>query len=258
MFQRTSRHQRIARLSPRAKRTFDVVAAVTGLVVAAPVLVPTAVAVWRHDRSSPLYVSTRIGKSGVPFKMVKLRSMSVGADQVGVDSTSASDPRITAVGHFIRRYKLDELTQLWNVLRGEMSLVGPRPNVQRGVDRYTDQERVLLSVKPGVTDFASIGFADEAEILDGAPDPDQAYDELIRPWKSRLGLFYVDHQSIGTDASLVLLTALTVVSRDAALSGVCQLLGRLGADTELVQVSRRKSSLVPSLPPGESTFTEVA
>jgi lipopolysaccharide/colanic/teichoic acid biosynthesis glycosyltransferase len=110
------------------------------------------------------------------------------ADQSGVDSTGAADRRITPVGHFIRRYKLDEITQLWNVLKGDMSLVGPRPNVQRETDMYTGIERRLLSVKPGITDFSSIVFSDEGDILKDHADPDIAYNQLIRPGKSALGL----------------------------------------------------------------------
>ena len=120
--------------------------------------------------------------------MVKLRSMIINADKNKVDSTASDDMRITRVGMMIRAYKLDELTQLINVLKGDMSLVGPRPNVQRDVDLYSETEKRLLSVKPGITDFSSIIFSDEGDILSGLDDPDIAYNQLIRPWKSRLGI----------------------------------------------------------------------
>jgi len=139
---------------------------------------------------------------------------------------------------------------LWNVLKGDMSLVGPRPNVERETASYTVVERRLLTVRPGITDFASIVFADEGEILAGRADPDLAYNQLIRPWKSRLGLFYVDHASMLLDLRLIWLTALAVVSRPRALKAVARLLERLGADEELVRIARRLEPLVPYPPPG--------
>jgi lipopolysaccharide/colanic/teichoic acid biosynthesis glycosyltransferase len=185
--------------------------------------------------------------------MVKLRSMRIGADKSGVDSTSAGDSRITPVGHFIRRYKLDELTQLWNVLIGDMSLVGPRPNVERETRLYTEIEQRLLTVKPGITDYASIDFADEGDILQGQPDPDLAYNQLIRPWKSRLGLFYIEQRSLVLDLKLIFLTAVTIVSREKALRAVTQDLERRGAPADLVRVARRIDRLVPHAPPGASS-----
>ena len=174
----------------------------------------------------------------------------VRADKTGVDSTGANDPRITRVGRFIRSYKLDELTQLWNVLWGEMSLVGPRPQVKRDADLYTPEERRLLTVRPGITDFSSIVFADEGEILKNEPDPDLAYNQLIRPWKSRLGLFYIDNRNFWLDLNLLVTTVVAVISRDTALRRVSSLLGRLGAPPGLVQVALRKQRLVPQPPPG--------
>jgi lipopolysaccharide/colanic/teichoic acid biosynthesis glycosyltransferase len=232
------------------KRIFDIVAAATGLLLSAPILVPVILLVWLQDGRSPFYVAARTGLDKKPFRMVKLRSMVVDADKSGVDSTGASDRRITPVGHFIRRFKLDELPQLWNVLKGEMSLVGPRPNVKRETDLYTTDEEKLLSVKPGVTDFASIVFADEGQILANRADPDLAYNQLIRPGKSRLGIFYVGHRSIRVDIQLCALTALAVVSRPRALRGVARLLGDLGADRSLIELAERRRPLVPMPPPG--------
>ena len=144
--------------------------------------------VYRQDKESPFYMAPRVGRNNTIFKMAKLRSMVSNADKSGVDSTSANDSRITPIGHKIRKYKLDELTQLWNVFIGDMSLVGPRPNVQRDVDLYTKDEKNLLNVRPGITDFSSIVFSDEGDILKDKKDPDLSYNQLIRPWKSRLGL----------------------------------------------------------------------
>jgi lipopolysaccharide/colanic/teichoic acid biosynthesis glycosyltransferase len=176
--------------------------------------------------------------------------MVVRADRTGVDSTGTNDPRITPIGRFIRRYKLDEVTQLWNVLWGQMSLVGPRPQVKRDADLYTTEEQRLLSIRPGITDFASIVFADEGEILKGRADPDLAYNQLIRPWKSRLGLFYLDNNGFSVDLQLILLTAVAIGSRYAALRKVHALLKRLGAADDLARIALRQDALMPHPPPG--------
>jgi lipopolysaccharide/colanic/teichoic acid biosynthesis glycosyltransferase len=231
------------------KRLLDILAAAFGLVAASPVLLPVMFLVWLEDHHSPFYIAPRIGRGGKPFNMVKMRSMVIGADRKGASTTSNDDMRITPVGHFIRRYKIDELTQLWNVLKGDMSLVGPRPQVQSGVDLYTKRERDLLSVRPGITDFASIVFSDEGSILAGHPDPDQGYDQLIRPGKSLLGLFYIEHNSLYVDIHLVLLTLMTIISRRRALEGVVVLLKTLEAPTELVRLASRQDLLVPLPPP---------
>lgn len=232
------------------KRLFDIVGSSLGLLAASPILLPVIFLVWKQDGYSPFYVAPRVGRSGKPFKMVKLRSMIVNADKSGVDSTGSNDQRITKIGHFIRRYKLDELTQLWNVLLGDMSLVGPRPNVQRETDLYTTLERKLLSVKPGITDFASIVFSDEGEILKDASDPDIAYNQLIRPGKGYLGLFYIDHGSLWLDIRLCFYTVIAILSKEKALKGVCSILKSMGAEEGLVFLAKRSEPLKPMPPPG--------
>jgi lipopolysaccharide/colanic/teichoic acid biosynthesis glycosyltransferase len=232
------------------KRLLDIVLSALGLLIASPVLLPVMFLVWRQDRHSPFYVAPRTGAGDKPFRMVKLRSMVINADKSGVDSTGANDRRITRVGHFIRRYKLDELTQLWNVLKGDMSLVGPRPNVKRETDLYTPLERKLISVRPGITDFASIVFSDEGEILKDEADPDIAYNQLIRPGKGLLGLFYIEKRSLWLDLQLIYLTAVAIISRPAALAGVQKILRRLGADQDLLMLASRSAPLVPRPPPG--------
>jgi lipopolysaccharide/colanic/teichoic acid biosynthesis glycosyltransferase len=182
--------------------------------------------------------------------MVKLRSMIINADKSGVDSTGSNDRRITRVGQFIRRYKLDELTQLWNVLKGDMSLVGPRPNVKRETDLYTPVERRLLEVRPGITDFASIVFSDEGDILKDQADPDIAYNQLIRPGKSMLGVFYIEHRSFLVDVRLIMLTVIAILSRPKALTGVQKILRGLNAGPELLTIAARAKPLVPMPPPG--------
>lgn len=232
------------------KRLLDVVASLGGLFFLCPVLWIFMVLVWLEDFQSPLYSAPRVGLQGRTFRMVKLRSMILGADKTGVDSTSGSDPRITRVGRLIRRYKLDEFSQLWNVLRGDMSLVGPRPNVPREVELYTDAERRLLDVKPGITDLSSIVFSDEGEILAGRMDPDLAYHQMIRPWKSRLGLLYVEKASIFLDLEIILITLMALWSREKALHRLQPVLARLGADRRLRRVSLRLEALLPFPPPG--------
>jgi len=232
------------------KRGVDILLSLIGLILASPILVPVMFLVWKQDRHSPFYVAERMGKNEKPFKMIKLRSMIKNADAQGIDSTSANDMRITSVGHFIRSYKLDELTQLWNVLKGDMSLVGPRPNVKRETDLYTSQEKILLSVKPGITDFASIVFSDEGEILADKADPDIAYNQLIRPGKSRLGLFYIQKKNLLVDLSLILFTALAIFSKRRALKAIAGLLKVLHASQELCDIASREKPLTPQPPPG--------
>jgi lipopolysaccharide/colanic/teichoic acid biosynthesis glycosyltransferase len=235
------------------KRVIDFTLAFLGLLIFSPFLTFIIIIIWFQDFKSPFYISDRIGKNEKIFRIVKLRSMVVGADKTGVDSTSSNDARITGVGHVIRRYKLDELTQLWNVLKGEMSLVGPRPNVQRETNLYTQKEKELLKVKPGITDFASIVFADEGKILSDKENPDLAYNQLIRPGKSELGLFYIQRQSLFLDTLIILVTLISIVSRDQALVSITYILKKLGAPKDLLLISRRKVCLKPMPPVGADT-----
>jgi lipopolysaccharide/colanic/teichoic acid biosynthesis glycosyltransferase len=233
------------------KRAFDIVASALGLLLLSPLLVVVAVAIYLQDYHSPFYVATRVGKAERPFRMVKFRSMVVRADATGVDSTAGDDPRITRLGRFIRRFKLDEIPQLWNVFFGEMSLVGPRPNVERETRLYTTDEKRLLNVSPGITDLASIVFADESDILRGSDDPDLRYNQVIRPWKSRLGLLYVDgRRGLTLDLRILSLTVIAAINRSAALAGVRRLAQSLGAHEALLAVILRTSPLPSAAPPG--------
>lgn len=238
------------------KRVFDVVISFLGLLLASPILLPVMYLVWRQDGHSPFYIAARVARGGGTFKMVKLRSMVVNADRSGVDSTAASDRRITPLGHWIRRHKLDELAQLWNVLVGDMSLVGPRPNVPQEVALYTDEERRLLNLRPGITDFASIVFSDEGDILKGSSDPDLRYHQFIRPWKNRLGLIYVERQGFWIDASIIVLTVLALVNRPLALMGVARLLASCGAAPAMVRVANRSQNLEAAPPPGATEIVK--
>lgn len=160
------------------------------------------------DSSGPaLYRGSRAGLGGTPFFMLKLRTMVVNADKLGGPSTASDDPRVTRVGRLLRKYKLDELPQLINVLTGKMSFVGPRPEVISEVQTYSAEERELLTVRPGITDWASLHFPNEGEILAGSSDPHQAYRATIRPEKMRLGLRYVQQRSFLIDLKIILQTA---------------------------------------------------
>lgn len=236
------------------KRTLDFLLSLVGLVLASPILLPTIILVWIQDWHSPFYIAPRVGKNERIFKMLKLRSMIINADKSGVDSTSSNDKRITGVGRFIRKYKMDELSQLWNVLIGDMSLVGPRPNVKRETDLYTTHEKLLLTVKPGITDFSSIVFSDEGDILKDQMDPDIAYNQLIRPGKSMLGIFYIKNRSIFIDLQLIFLTVIAIFSKENALKRVVSLLRKLKADDVLVQIASREKELIPMPPPGATNI----
>lgn len=239
--------------SYQLKRLFDLALSATVLIVASPMLLGAMLAVWLQDYHSPFYRAPRVARGGGDFTMMKIRSMVVNAAKTGVNSTGTDDRRITAVGRFIRRWKVDELSQFVNVMTGSMAVVGPRPQVRVwGTDLYTSAEMRLLAVRPGITDLASIVFSDEGEILAGAEHADLEYNRVIRPWKSRLGLFYIDHMSLGLDIRIVWLTFVAILNKRAALNGVVAILERRRAEPELVAVCRRESRLQPAPPPGSA------
>ncbi len=196
------------------KRLFDVVLAAIGIVVCAPLLVAVAIAVKFQDGGPIWYRGERVGLGGRPFRILKFRTMVPDAERVGASSTADDDPRITGVGRWLRRAKLDELPQLVNVLVGDMSLVGPRPQVPWAVALYAEEDKQLLSVRPGMTDYASIRFSNEGEILRGSADPDGDYLRIIAPEKIRLGLQYVESHSLMTDLRILLATARVVAGAD--------------------------------------------
>ena len=232
------------------KRTFDFVVSVSAIIMLFPVLLLLCLAIWLQDFSSPIYLSRRAGQNGKEFKMFKLRSMVANAENSGVLSTSSNDKRITPLGHFVRRFKFDEILQLINVIKGDMSLVGPRPNVIDEVKLYTSIEKGLLSVRPGITDLASIVFSDEGEILRESIDPDRDYMRLIRPGKSELGIFYVENKNIFLDFQIVILTLLNLFSRKSALHRISRILISNNAPQSLSTLALRNSSLEPRDPPG--------
>lgn len=238
------------------KRTLDLLMALIFLTLLAPLLAAIAARIWLSDRHSPFYFALRVARGGGDFRMVKFRTMIPDAWRSGVNSTASGDTRITGIGRFLRRTKLDELPQLWNVLRGQMSLVGPRPQVRSDVELYTREESRMLDARPGITDLASIVFADEGEILAGSPDPDLLYNQIIRPWKSRLALLYLDHQSFARDLQIIAITALALFSRPRALRATVLLADACGAGEKLKAISSRRIPLEAWPPPGAVEVAE--
>lgn len=202
------------RLSQRLhlKRMLDIVVSAVGIVVLSPVLLFIAVAVKVTSPGPVLYLGVRTGRGGRPFHIYKFRSMVTNAEQVGGTTTGLNDNRITPIGKFIRQYKLDELPQLFNVLRGDMSLVGPRPEVAEYTDAYTPSEQRILSVRPGITDLSSLRFNDLQSVV-GTEDPDEVFRREVLPEKIRLRLKYVDEQSFRGDLGIIAKTAGVVLAK---------------------------------------------
>ena len=196
------------------KRFFDISVSLIGLVLLSPLFL--AATLWvKFGSDGPIfYRGKRVGRNNTEFEMLKFRTMVVNADKLGASSTASDDTRITAAGKFLRRCKLDELPQLLNVLKGEMSFVGPRPQVKWAVDLYSDEEKHLLDMRPGITDWASIKFRDEGAILQGSTDPDADYLRLIAPGKIRLGLLYIQKNNLGVDLKIIFATVLSIFGVD--------------------------------------------
>ena len=202
------------KIDEAAKRIFDVIVSAIGLIMLLPVMLVIAYLIKREDGGPVFYRGVRVGRYGKPFRIYKFRTMVVDAEKLGGPSTADDDPRITRIGKILRKYKLDELPQLINVLKGEMSLVGPRPEVKFYVDMLSEEEKkLILSVRPGITDWASLWNPDEGAILAGSDDPERTYMEKIRPTKIKLQLKYVKERSFWTDLKIIFLTILTVITK---------------------------------------------
>jgi len=194
-----------------ARRVFDTVVGCLGLAIASPALLVAVVAIKVDSPGPVIFRQKRVGLSGVPFEILKFRTMRVDAEKVGAQLTVGADPRITKVGAFLRAWKIDELPQLVNVVKGDMALVGPRPEVPRYVELYTPEQRRVLSVRPGITDPASIEFRNESELMAGQDDPERYYREVIMPRKVQLNLDYLDRRSLATDLGILFATAKAVL-----------------------------------------------
>ena len=192
------------------KRIFDIIFSFFWLIILSPVLLLVGVLIKFEDGGKVFYRGVRVGLNGKEFKTFKFRTMVMNAERIGGPSTSDDDPRITKIGKFIRKYKLDELPQLIDVLRGTMSFVGPRPEVPSETATYTEEEKKVFTVRPGITDWASIEYHNEGEILKGEVDPHEAYREKIRPGKLRLQRKYVSERSLTTDIRILATTLVTL------------------------------------------------
>lgn len=192
-------------------RFLDFIFSLLGIILLFPVFLVLYFTIRLESKGSGFYKQLRVGRGGKDFYLYKFRSMRIGADQQGLITVGGRDPRVTQVGYFIRKYKLDELPQLFNVLKGDMSIVGPRPEVRKYVELYTDEQRKVLSVRPGITDYASIEYVDENTILGQADDADKAYVERILPDKIRYNMKYINHQSVKEYFKIIFLTIWSII-----------------------------------------------
>jgi lipopolysaccharide/colanic/teichoic acid biosynthesis glycosyltransferase len=190
------------------KRLFDFLASFIGIIILSPILIIVSIAIKVDSKGEVMFLQKRVGKDGKPFNIYKFRTMVTDAEKLGKQITVGKDNRITKVGGFLRKYKLDELPQLFNVLKGEMSLVGPRPEVPAYVNLYNEAERKVLSVKPGITDFASIEYKDENEILGKVDNPEEYYINVIMKHKLELNIQYISNNNIFLDIKIIIKTIL--------------------------------------------------
>jgi lipopolysaccharide/colanic/teichoic acid biosynthesis glycosyltransferase len=192
-----------------AKRSLDVLSATAGLILLSPIFAMVACCIKSNSRGPVFFRQSRVGKDGRPFQILKFRSMSADLSQTGLNITVAGDARVTCVGKFLRRPKLDEFPQLWNVLLGEMSLVGPRPELSIYVAEYAPEQRIVLSVKPGITDPASLAYRHEEEILAGHADPEHFYRTRILPDKLARNVQYLQNITLRNDLRIISNTILS-------------------------------------------------
>jgi lipopolysaccharide/colanic/teichoic acid biosynthesis glycosyltransferase len=188
------------------KRLFDIFFSLIGLIILLPVFLIISLLIVTDSRGGIFYRQVRVGKDSKDFRLFKFRSMVTNADKKGLLTVGGKDSRITRMGYFLRKYKLDELPQLLNVLFGDMSLVGPRPEVRKYVDMYNEEQRKVLSVRPGITDYASIEYSNENELLGSVPNPEEVYINEVMPAKLNLNLRYIREQGLLTDLKIIFMT----------------------------------------------------
>ncbi|XOV67142.1 MAG: sugar transferase [Fluviicola sp.] len=193
------------------KRIFDIFMSAITLVVFLPFGIILSCLIFLTSKGGVFYYQERIGQHAKPFMLIKFRTMKVNADATGQLTIGMRDPRITFIGYFLRKTKLDEFPQFLNVLIGQMSIVGPRPEVKKYVDLYTEEQKRVLKVKPGITDYASIKYFRENEILGNAEDPEKAYVEEIMPAKIALNMKYIENPGIGQDLRIMWMTFLKII-----------------------------------------------
>ncbi len=193
------------------KRLFDIICSLLGILVLSPVFIIIWICVRLESKGPALFLQTRVGLNEKDFRLFKFRTMYLNAEAKGQLTVGMKDPRITGVGYFLRKYKLDELPQLFNVLKGDMSLVGPRPEVKKYVNLYTKEQKIVLSVRPGITDYASIAFINENELLAKAENPEKYYIEHIMQEKLALNLSYINSRLLFKDVILIWKTLIKIV-----------------------------------------------
>lgn len=193
------------------KRLFDLVIALPLLILVSPVLLIIGILIKLNSKGPIFYLQQRVGLNGSDFFIYKFRTMRTGADKMGLLTVGGRDPRVTSVGYFLRKYKLDEIPQLINVVNGTMSLVGPRPEVRKYVQLYNVEQRKVLNVKPGITDYASIEYADENNLLATSPNPERTYIEEIMPAKLNLNMKYIEEQGVITDIKIIFSTIARII-----------------------------------------------
>jgi len=188
------------------KRTFDLTFAILGLLVLSPLFLIIGLAIALDSKGGIFYLQTRVGKNEQTFQIFKFRTMRLHSDKGSLITIGGRDPRVTKVGYFLRKYKLDELPQLMNIVNNTMSFVGPRPEVLKYVNLYNESQKKVLTVKPGITDYASLKYKDENELLGKAEHPEKLYTEEIMPEKLKLNLKYIESQSFSTDLKIIFKT----------------------------------------------------
>lgn len=187
-------------------RFLDIIFSTLGIILLLPFFIIICLIIKTDSKGGCFYIQERIGKDGKPFGILKFRTMRSGADSDGLLTIGTHDKRITRIGNLLRKTKIDELPQLWNVLKGEMSIVGPRPEVEKYVLLYSEEQRKVLTVRPGITDYASIEYVNENEILSQANDPDRTYIEEVMPHKIRLSMKYLEHYTVSEYFKIIFLT----------------------------------------------------
>ena len=188
------------------KRLFDILFSLLSLIILSPLFLIIAFLIKIDSKGGAFYIQKRVGKNNKDFNLIKFRTMFVKSDRQGLLTVGERDNRITGIGKWIRKYKIDELPQLINILKGEMSFVGPRPEVRKYVELYDDRQKQVLSVKPGLTDYASLEYVNENKILAGFSDPEKAYIEQIMPAKLELNLQYIKEQGLLADLNIIIKT----------------------------------------------------
>lgn len=188
------------------KRSFDIISSLLGLLILLPFFLIISILIILDSKGGIFYRQVRVGKNNIDFKLFKFRTMASGSDKKGLLTVGGRDSRITKIGYYLRKYKLDELPQLLNVLFGDMSLVGPRPEVRKYVDLYNAEQKKVLNARPGITDYASIEYSNENELLAKSSDPEKTYIEEVMPAKLLLNQKYIDEQGLGTDIRIIFRT----------------------------------------------------